>query len=96
MVWSRARWVAASFLGGLAVAPAAAVVVLAGVDMLPGVMIPSEQAVVAVLVAGAALVCVAVWPTTGRPWLRAASIGGALGLLLLLVAILQWVWPSRG
>lgn len=96
MVWSRARWVAASFLAGLAVAPAAAVVVLAGLGALPAVMIPMEGAVIAMLVAAAALVCVGVWPTTGRPWLRAASIGGALGLLLLLVAIFQWVWPSRG
>jgi hypothetical protein len=93
---SGARWVAACFLAGLAVGPAVAVVVLAGVDVLPGVTISSEQAVIAILVAGAVLVCVGVWPTAGRPRLRAASIGGGLGLLLLLVPIFQWVWPSRG
>jgi hypothetical protein len=96
VVFSTRRRVAASFLVGLSVAPAAAVVVLAGVDMLPGVTISWARAVIGILAAGAALVCVGVWPTAGRPRLRAASIGGGLGLLLLLVAIFQWVWPSRG
>ena len=96
VVFSTRRRVAASFLVGLVAAPAAAVVVLAGVAMLPGVTISYERAVIGMLAAGAALICVGVWPTPGRPRLRAASIGGGLGLLLLLVPIFQWVWPSRG
>ena len=96
MVLSAGRWVAASFLVGLSAAPAAAVVVLAGVDMLPGVTISWDRAVIGILAAGVALICAGVWPTPGRPRLRAGFIGGGLGLLLLLVAIFQWVWPSRG
>ena len=96
MVFSTGGRAAASFLVGLVAGPTAAVVVLAWVDVLPGVTISYERAVIAILAAGAALVCVGVWPAAGRPRLRAASIGGGLGLLLLVVAIIQWVWPSRG
>jgi len=93
---SRGGQVTVCFLVGLVGAPAVAAVVLGGVDMLPAVKVSMEWAVIGVSLVGVALISVGVWPTAGRPQLRAGSIGAGLGLLLSLLAIFQWVWPARG